>query len=500
MRRRALLAALGTSLAAGCTSFGPGRSEPTPSPAPVPSDSPAHTDRSPSGTPGDSEGPDRSWSLVEFETLPLTVSLTGTHPRTDDGAEIELAFVRTATADHPATVRGVFRNANPFANTFDLRGLPLFRNVPTAWPGGRPRDDAYTYRDELVLAPAAGHDLAETVPDRSLADDGRWRLTDEVAGPWFPDTHRLDAGESFRIAYALVGRREGSGFPRGRYQFEGYDGRSVTFDVWSTGEPGPEESSRLAGAEPPPLPESASMAWAHEATPSSATYLRPSAERAALPAKLDFTFVNHSRQRVDGNPYFWRLWKLVDGQWFHVAPWGWPLPLLMLPPGGTSESTLAAFPDDPIDCDGRSVGHLGGGRYAYEIGMGREGITHAALLDFEAPAMSVAPTDGLEVTGDGAHVRVEWPRREDEVPPAQLSLSRTASADERLIGEQVMQPRNAALRNTLAFMTPETERVTLVTDRNTVARGARTGGYEDGTFQFGYRDGAYEAAAEFDTG
>ncbi|MDZ7700919.1 MAG: hypothetical protein U5J98_01990 [Halobacteriales archaeon] len=499
MQRRALLGALGTTLAAGCATIGPGAEEPSPSPAPVPTDSPS-AEPPASGSPTDPAPSDRAWSLVEFDTLPVTASLVDTHARTDDGGELELRFVRTATADHPATVRGVFRNANPFANTFELRGLPLFRNVPTAWPGGRPRDGEFTYRDELVLAPTDGHELAETVPDRERADDGRWRLAGEVDGPWFPDTYRLAAGESFAVEYALVGRREGTGFPRARYQFEGYDGRSVTVAVWSTDEPGPEGRSRFAGADPPALPEAESMAWAHDAAPSTVTYLRPTVERAELPAKLAFTFVNHSRGTVSGNPYFWRLWKRVDGRWFHVAPWGWPMPLLMLPPGGTRETSLAAFAGEAIDCDSRTVGHLGGGRYAYEVGLGREGTTHAALLDLEAPAATIEPTDGLDVTRDGDVVRVRWPRHGDEVPAATLELRRADASDARLIPEQVMQARNAALRNTLPLLEESIEQVTLVTDRNTVSRGARTSGYEDGTFRFELRGQAYEAAAEFGTG
>lgn len=230
-------------------------------------------------------------------------------------------------------------------------------------------------------------------------------------------------------------------------------------------------------------------------------YLRPSAEQADLPTKIDFTLVNHSRDAVSGNPYFWRLWKEVDDKWFHIAPYGWPLPLVRIPPGGRNESTLAAFSAHPVDCDdAREVGYLGGGRYAYEIGIGREDVTHAALLGFEAPSVTIEPTDGLEVSRDGAEVRVNWPRRDDEVPGATLTLTRADAAEHRLIPEQVMQSRNVALRNTLPFLDADVDRVRLVTDRNTVSRGARTGGYEDGAFRFRLRGEAYAASAQFGTG
>jgi hypothetical protein len=162
---------------------------------------------------------------------------------------------------------------------------------------------------------------------------------------------------------------------------------------------------------------------------------------------------------------------------------------------------LGLFDGHTLDCEGAySVGHLGGGPYAFEVGIGREDVTHAALIDVEAPAVDIEPTDGLEVTRDGGTVDVAWPRRDDEVPRATLTLTRNAEADARLIPEQVMQQRNAALRNTLAFATPEVDRVVLVTDRNTVSRGVRTRGYEDGSFRFEFDGVAYEATATFDDG
>lgn len=501
MRRRALLALLGSSLTAGCAALDSSPAQPSPSPAPGPSDSPDSTEPSPSQTPDGPDRPDQPWSLVEFETRPVTVSLTSTAGRTRDGGVVQLQFVRTATADHPAAVRGTFQNANSFANTFELQGLPLFQDVPSAWPGGRPRDDRYTYRDELLLAPTDGHDLARMVPEWTVADDGRWRLTGQIDGPWLPETIRLADGASFTFEYALVGRSEGTGFPRDRYHFEGYDERDVVFDVWTTGEPGPDASSRFAGSDPTPLPDAETMAWFHDADVSTATSLRPSTEQAELPTKVEYTFVNHSRSVVSGNPSFWRLWKRVDGQWFHVAPWGWPAPLSRLPPGGTLDWTLAAFDGPTVDCDGaHSVGHLGGGRYAFEVGIGREGVTHAALLDVESPPATIDPTGDVEVTREDTVVHVEWPHRTEEVPRATLTLARARDADARLIAEQVMQPRNAALRNTLTFVEPDVDRVVLEADRNAVSRGARTSGYEDGSFRFTFDGQAYEASATFGDG
>lgn len=499
MHRRPLLALLGSTLAAGCSTIGRSPDPLNPTPAPVPTDSPASPE--PPGT--DPEGnrfeTNHFWSLVELETQPVTVSLTSTRARTEDGGAVTLAFVETATADHPALLRGTFQNANPYENTFELQALPIFGNVPSAWPGGRPRSQEYTYRDELLLAPTGNHDLADTVPELALADDRRWRLAGSVSGPWFPERHRLGPDEAVTLEYALVGRQEGEGFPDARYYFEGYGDRDVVFDVWKTDEPGPTDPSGFSGAQPGALPPAAEMAWYHEADRQMPVYLSPSEEEVALPAKIEFTLVNHSHEPVSGNPYFWRLWKLVDGRWFHVAPWGWPQPLVRVAPGGRARWSLAAFTGHTVPCDGAStVGYLGGGRYAFEVDVGREGVTHAALLDLEGPPAELRPTDGVAVTRDGSRVEVEWPRRAEEVPRATLTLTRAGDADGRLITEQVMQRRNAAIRNTLAFMTDDTEAVVLVTDRNTVSSAARTRGYDDGDFRFHYEGMAYRVRAEFD--
>lgn len=498
MRRRSVLALLGSTLGAGCSGFGPtGDTTESPIDTPSPTDTPPDT-----GTPPSDELiPDQRWSLVEFETLPRTVSASPTRLHTTDGASLTVQFARTATSDGPALLRGAVVNEKPYDNTFELRRLPLFDTVPTAWPGARPHDEEYTYRDELILAPTENHAIADTVPDWELAEGGRWRLAGDVDGPWLPETHRLAAGEWFRFEYALVGREVGSGFPAERYQFTGHgsDTPNVGIAVWDTERPGPSADSRFAGADPDPLPEAANMAWYHDADAETTSYLAPNTESIELPETVGVTLRNHSHEVLSGNPYFWKLWKRVDGKWFHVAPWEWVQPLTRVPPGGVETWSLVGFNGKTARCEGAwTVGHLGGGRYAFQIGIGRDDRTHAALLDVEAPPASLEATVDLDVTSDGSTVLVYSPRREDEVPRATLTLTRAESAETRLITEQVMQHRNRALRNTLAFWGDSVDRVELVTDRNTVSKSARTRGYEDGSFRFRYDGMAFEATAEFD--
>jgi len=444
--------------------------------------------------------PEQYWSLAEFETLPRTASVTPTRQRTTDGASVAVRFERTATTDAPAILRGTVTNENAYANTFELRRLPLFEPAPGAWPGDRPHGDDYTYRDALMLAPTENHAIAETVPDWVLASDGRWRLADDVDGPWLSETVRLESDESFTFEYALVGRNEETGFPTERYHLEG-DAGDVVVAVWNTDRPGPTTESRFADADPEPLPEADRMAWYHDADAATTAYLEPTAQRLELPDSVEFTLRNHSREKLSGNPYYWRLWKEVDGEWFSVAPWVWVMPAGWVPPGGTESWTLAAFDGDTVPCDdANTVGHLGGGRYAFQVGVARDERTHAALLDVEAPPASVEPTEGLTVERDGGVVTVDWPRRKNEVSRATLTLARTPGVDPdaRLITEQVMRDRNVGLRNTLAFLDEGTDWVELVADRNTVSRGARTSGYENGSFRFRYEGTTFEAVAEFE--
>ncbi len=98
-------------------------------------------------------------------------------------------------------------------------------------------------------------------------------------------------------------------------------------------------------------------------------FLEPSAESVTAPAKIEFDLVNHGRESLSGNPYYWRLYKLVDDRWFPVDPWEFPLPLGSVQPGDVDETELFLYDGDPVDRQGsRTVGHLGGGQYAYAVG------------------------------------------------------------------------------------------------------------------------------------
>lgn len=107
--------------------------------------------------------------------------------------------------------------------------------------------------------------------------------------------------------------------------------------------------------------------------------------------------------------------------------------------------------------------------------------------------MSVVPTANVTIERGGGQVTVtsqRWRTATDDEHRSRvhLVLERAADAERTLIAEQVMRRRFRGLRNTLAFMDPDVERVVLRTDDRTADRAV---GYEDGTARFRYDGRAY---------
>ncbi|MFC4551723.1 MULTISPECIES: hypothetical protein [Halorussus] len=438
---------------------------------------------------GDSEWPPRA-SVVELETGDRTLALNPTSYRSDDGASVSVAFAATATPDRPAQVRATLTNENDYDNTFRLNETPPFAEVNDA----RLRDRrGLTYRSNWYLVPTENHELVNEEPNYRRGPAGYWRLADRTVAPQLPPTVRLAPGETVEGEYVLLGQAEGEGRPTGSYEFRGYDDSSVTITAWTTSAPGPETESRFEGASPPALSEGmeAGTRWYHDAGPETPVYLEPSAERGRLPERIDFTLRNRADEPVTGNPYHWVLYKLHDGEWFHVAPWGWPAPMSSVPPGDTEDWTLYAFGSEAVDVDdGNTVGFLGGGRYAFEVGMSRGKHSHAALFELTGPSVAVEPTPGVESSRDGDTVTVNAPDPEHEWRPATLTVTRAANADDRLVAEQVMQRRFSALRDALALFESGVETVVVKTTRNAASRVV---GYDRKRRRFRFDGQAYEA-------
>lgn len=494
MERRRFLATTGIALLGGCT-FGATGDTPTSTPLDPPTDTPGTpTDGpDPSGDPELTQADLRDRRVVDFETAPLTVALYGRR-RINGRVTTTYGISEPATADTPAVVHALLENRGTFEQTFNLRRIPGFDDPPRVRASGDRAAD--TDRADVYLAPTEDHDLVQHVPDIQQDDNDRWRLTEDASREWLPKQLTLAPEEAVLGAYYLVGRGAPTASPLVVGEYRGhYQGGGFTISVWNTEAPGPEGPSVHDGASVPPLPNDNEMAWFHEADTSTEVYLESSVETIEAPACIEYELHNHSHEWLGGNPYRWGLYKLDGNEWFRIEPWAVPVPAARIPPGDSDESELSLFHGDPFDCeDGRGVGHLGGGRYAYHVGFNRDGETHAALVDLEAPAVEPEPDDDVEVARDGGTVVVTMPAwHDDEHPPrAEIEFARAgakAAAERRIIPEQLFRRSMTPYRNALLHFRAGVERVVLRADRHaigdTVGYDAleTTVAYEGETFQ-----------------
>lgn len=480
MRRRRFLAALGAGLPllSGC-----GANSPTGSPTEPasPTDSPTPTP-TPQGTPSElvtfeeGSGWVGSGSLLDLETIPRTYVLSRQRYRADDGGEVRLKFDRTATAAHPARLVASLQNTDRFAEEFRLDWLTPFGRTTSEQPhahGERRTSAGVTHADSLIFAPTANHDLVDDPPHVERDSDGLWRVTEEPTR-WLPETVVLEPGEAIRGEYAVVGHPEGTGRPTGVYEFVRGQAEPLKLTVWNTEAPGPTESSRFSGQSVPALAEGedeSEVAWFHEADETTPTFVRPSTERAELPAGVTFRFVNHARETLGCG--HWTLYKLHEGQWYSLGPLFRLSICYQVAPGGTDTWALELFNGDGIDGssygDEQTMDFLGGGRYAAVVGFGHETGRSGALVDLVGDPIDIVPTADAESERDGDTVTVttsNW--RDEDRDRLQLRLRRADSADRQLVREQVMLRRYRGLRNTLPFLEPDVDEVVLRTSETVV--------------------------------
>ena len=432
----------------------------------------------------------RKPTVVDFETAPLTAAIVGRGRRTDDGFTLGLDFRHGATADAPATLVATVANTKPFEQPLELRRLgPLESPSLARMTEGE--------RTTIYLAPTEAHPLAETVPPTERDADGRWRLAD-LGDDWYPETVTVDGETGFVAEYHLVGHHLDDEPPIGPGRYRSGREDSPALVVWPTDEPGPDENSELAGREPPGLPGEQSTVWYHESTASTERFLRPDRERVEPSERIGFELVNHSRESISGNPYYWRLYKLRGDEWHPIEPWEWPQPAAELTPGDRSATELGVYHGAaPSSTDGRAVGHLGGGLYAYTGGFDTETEQYAALLEVDAPAIEVDIESDAEIVEEGSTTVVELPNHAEARKPATLTVRRAdGDPERRVIPEQLPRRPFRGLRNALPLFDADVDAVRVKTDRGTALRLA---GYEeDETATIRYEDEPYSAVGTLD--
>jgi hypothetical protein len=451
MRRRRFLALLGGTAAAGCSApeTGVGTAPPTLTPVEVPA---TRTQTPGSGDPIQSRGQFGEASVVNLRTGPRTLALSPVRYERDD-LRVDLQFTASATVTRPARLGLALTNTGESTRQVDFGSIPpLDRGLILHRPAAASTHDAPVRR---LLVPVGGA-LGDSQPAIDRGPAGYWHLTGTPST--LPDALDVDAGATRTGSVLLLGPPGARGFPKGRYRATS---GPLSLAVWDTGAPGPRENSPFDGQTVPDLPNTDGTDWFHEATSRTGIFLRPAVERGDAPTTFRFTLVNHSLDPLGGNPAEWKLYKLVDGDWFRIAPWTVDLAAGPLPPGGRFEYVVAAGHGAPPDCacsaTGGAVGHLGGGLYALESGFARvrTSETYAALFRLDAPGLRVDPSAAATVDRQGDRTVVTRPEWGDGTAPADAVMTVTPAPDsqgDRVVPEQVFRAPFLALRDVVPHL------------------------------------------------
>jgi len=240
----------------------------------------------------------------------------------------------------------------------------------------------------------------------------------------------------------------------------------------------------------PDLPGENEVTWYHESDETTQGFVRPSTERTELPAQIDFTYHNRSQESTGCG--HWNLYKLRDERWFHIGPGAHDGICYNLSAGESETWTIEAAAGEIDTNDDVQYPYLGGGHYAAVVGYGHATSESAAIVEFDAPPVSVVPTDDATSESDGTTVTVTtdgWRAASDgdDGDRATLTLERAQTADRTIIAEQMMRWRNRGYRNLLAFTVEDVEQMVLRTNRRTADRVVD----DDETVRFWYADQAY---------
>ncbi|MFC4990527.1 hypothetical protein [Saliphagus infecundisoli] len=223
---------------------------------------------------------------------------------------------------------------------------------------------------------------------------------------------------------------------------------------------------------PPPLPHVDGVRWYHKATTGSNVFVKPSHERASLPATIEFTLVNRSDQPLQGGSS--TLYKLQDNQWYSLTFSGLGIPNLS--PDDEKTYTLHLSPEEVNSRDraGR-YGPLGGGMYAFDTGHRTEvrynsrGLAVAAIIVIDSDPLELTPAKDIQLERNDATITVTDARYEqaDASHQRTLCVERGELGGQALITEQLMRGPYEGLRNCLPFFDGDVDRVILRSDTST---------------------------------
>jgi len=446
MRRRALLAALaaGSSALAGCslldgeeTSRGTFAADVT---TPEPTTAQPFT-----------AGPDPLQRGFTRPTAATTHRVAITRPvDVPDGLAVTLGFSEPETVESPAKVYA--RVAVP-EDADEAVSVPVGPTPPLSEYAGYTAEE----RRKLTLVPRRAGPADEDIVRR---DRGCWRPVLPIGPEAGSRRERtLEPGESVGRDYFLVTPwATDRCMQPGAFQFRTDAGWSFHVASFLVVEP---EASAFDDRTVPPLPGFQATRWYHET--DGTAFLDPQAESVGLPrATPRFVFHNQLLRTFRAPAGAWRLYKLADGTWHHVAPLSRTDGQRRLLPGSTSTLQLSLFtdPDVPDEGERRVVGGLGQGTYAVayptsftvpsvDRDVERDGPPAAlfGVVGEEPPLEATGSVDHVVEDGDVIHVYTTA----DESAPATLRVepvSNPAASPTRVVREQVLQ--RDALRDAIA--------------------------------------------------
>ncbi|WP_435358762.1 hypothetical protein [Haloarchaeobius sp. DFWS5] len=337
---------------------------------------------------------DEEISRLSLPTVDRTLALFPGGVHTRDRAVVDLELV--AGDDGPPHLQATLWNQHDHPRTVLLDDLPFHKSseVVDVHVGGSYHRD----RPELFLVPTPNHHFGPCDVETEQSPRGVWRLTER---PDYESVRSLTLApdESVLFEYALLLGPDGDEIPVGQYPLRGWPAHRfvpglrtwATLSVWQTSRPGPDEPSRFADESFPSVPPHFDeTTWFHDATATTEVYLRPSTERASLPAAVEFTLVNRGERRLRGPDLNWGLYELVDGDWAARHTHGAVDIETFVEVGEEKTWRLRARRDEVLHCDPDdyaepSVGNLSPGRYAfwveYGTGDGHDGF--GAVVEFE---------------------------------------------------------------------------------------------------------------------